>query len=46
MEAFADAPEDLAIHKLYTDGESGQVRAVTFTGESLEGAANMDIEMR
>ena len=46
IEAFADAPEDLAIHKLYSDGESGKVKAATFTGESLEGAGNMDIEMR
>ena len=46
MEAFADEPSELAIHKLYTEGESGHVKAATFTGEALEGARNLNLEVR
>ena len=46
MEAFADAPSELAIHKLYTGGESGHVKAATFTGEALKGARNLNLEVR
>ena len=45
MAIFEDAPGDLAIHKLFTD-ESGNVRAITFTGETLEGARDLDLEVR
>ena len=37
--------ETASIHKLYRD-ESGRVKAVTFTGETLEGARNLDLEVR
>lgn len=46
MEAFADEPDELAIHKLYTENESGQIKAATFTGEALEGARNLNLEVR
>ena len=46
MTAFADAPEDLSIHKLYMNDESGKVEAATFTGETLEGARDLNLEVR
>ena len=46
MEAFADEPDELAIHKLYTENESGNVKAATFTGEALQGARNLNLEVR
>ena len=46
MEAFADAPGGLAIHKLYIEDESENVKAATFTGETLEGARNLNLEVR
>jgi len=41
MEAFADEPGELAIHKLYADKKSRNVKAKTFTGEALQGARNL-----
>lgn len=46
MTAFEDAPEDLSIHKLFTNEETGKVEAVTFSGESLEGARDLGLEIR
>ena len=46
MEAFADEPDELAIHKLYSEDKSGNVKATTFTGEALEGARNLNLEVR
>lgn len=46
MEAFADNPEDLAIHKLFENEDSGKIGAATFTGEALEGARELDWEVR
>ena len=43
---FADAPADLSIHNLFMNEEAGQIQAVTFSGESLEGARNLDLEVR
>ena len=45
MAAFESEPGDLSIHKLYTD-ESGRVRATTFTGETLDGARDLRLEVR
>ena len=45
MEVFEYEPDDLSIHKLYTD-ESGNVRATTFTGETLAGARDLNLEVR
>ena len=46
MTAFADAPEDLSIHKIFMNEETGKVEAATFTGEALEGARDLDLEVR
>ena len=45
MEAFADEPDDLSIHNLF-ENESGNIKAATFTGEALEGARNLNLEVR
>lgn len=45
MSAFESEPADLSIHKLYTD-ESGSVKATTFTGDTLEGARDLQLEVR
>ena len=44
--AFEDAPNDLSIHNLYKNEESRQIEVITFTGESLEGARNLNLEIR
>ena len=45
MEAFADAPNDLSIHNLF-ENESGNINAATFTGPALEGARDLNLEVR
>ena len=45
MEAFADEPDDLSVHNLF-ENESGHIKAATFTGEALEGARNLHLEVR
>ena len=44
--AFSDAPEDLSVHRLFMSEETGRVEAATFTGETLEGARDLDLELR
>ena len=46
MEAFDDSPEDLSIHKLFVSDETGNVEAVTFTGETIGGARDLNLEVR
>lgn len=46
MDAFADAPEELSVHKLFTNRETRSVDTATFTGETLEGARDLEIEIR
>ena len=46
MEAFADAPEDLSVHHLFRNSETGNIEAVTFSGDTLEGARDLNLEMR
>ena len=46
MTAFQDAPEDLSIHKLFANEETGKIEAATFSGESLEGAWDLGLEVR
>ena len=46
MAAFADTPDELSIHKLFTNGETGSVDAATFTGETLDGARDLNLEVR
>jgi hypothetical protein len=44
--AFADAPDELSVHKLFTNNQTGNVEAATFTGDTLEGARDLDLEIR
>ena len=44
--AFEDTPNDLAIHKLFRNEKTGKVEATTFTGETLEGVRDLDLEIR
>ena len=44
--AFADYPNVLSIHKLFTNAESKKIEAATFTGETLEGARDLHLEVR
>ena len=44
--AFADAPDELSVHRLFTNSETGNVEAATFTGETLEGARDLNLEIR
>ena len=46
MTAFANTPEDLSIHKLFVNENTGRVEASTFTGETLEGAHDLNLEVR
>ena len=46
MDVFADDPDDLAIHKLFKNEDTGQIRAVSFSGEALEGARELNWEVR
>ncbi len=46
IDAFADAPADLAIHKLFRNENTGRTEAATFTGEALAGARELDLEVR
>lgn len=45
VDAFAENTDDLSVHQLFNI-ESGAVRATTFTGESLTGAKELNLEMR
>ena len=45
MAAYADAPDELSIHKLFKNGATGSVEAVTFTGETLEGGRDLSLEI-
>lgn len=44
--AFSCAPEDLSIHTLFRNDSTGRVEAATFTGEALEGARDLELEVR
>ena len=46
LAAFEDAPSDLAIHRLSRNEKTGKVEATTFTGETLEGVRDLDLETR
>ena len=46
MTAFSDTPEDLSIHNLFVNETTGKVEAATFTGETLEGARDLNLEFR
>ncbi len=46
MAAFEDVPDELAIHKLFRNAETEKVEVITFTGEALEGARDLNLETR
>ena len=46
MTAYADSPEELSLHKLFVNDETGHVEAATFTGETIEGVRDLDLEVR
>ena len=46
IEAYKDSPQDLSIHNLYRNNITGKIDAVTYSGETLEGARDLNLEMR
>lgn len=46
LAAFKDAPDDLAIHRLSRNEKTGKVEATTFTGETLAGVRDLNLETR
>lgn len=46
IDAFSDSPGDLSIHKLFRNGDTGPVKIVTFTGDALVGAKDLNLEVR
>lgn len=46
IDAFADAPEDLSIHKLFRNENTGQAEVATYSGDALTGARDLDLEVR
>lgn len=46
IEAFADKPEDLSIHKFFRNGNKGPAQVATFTGDALVGARDLNLEVR
>ncbi len=44
--AYADSPEELSLHKLFMNEETGHVEAATFTGETIAGVRDLDLEVR
>ena len=46
MAAFEDAPHDLSIHKLFLNRETAGVEAATFNGKTIEGARDLNLEVR
>lgn len=46
MTAFEDAPHDLSIHKLFLNRETAGVEAATFNGKTIEGARDLNLEVR
>lgn len=46
MTAFADAPYDLSIHKLFLNEGTERVEAATFNGKTIEGARDLNLEVR
>ena len=47
IEAFAEkAADDLSIHQIFRNDRTGQLEIATFTGESLAGARDLNLEVR
>lgn len=45
-DAFADQADDIAIHGLHHAEEDKQVHAATYTGETLQAARDLDLDVR
>lgn len=45
-DAFADRADDIAIHGLHHAEEDKQVHAATYTGETLQAARDLDLDVR
>ena len=46
IEAFADAPDELSIHKLFFNEITNQTDVTSFTGNALEGVRGLNLETR
>ena len=46
IDAFADNPSSLAIHKLFQNEKKGRTDVATFTGDELVGARDLNLEVR
>lgn len=46
LAAFMNHPDDLSIHKLFEDKDTGRIAAATFSGEALDGARELNWEVR
>ncbi len=46
ISAFREKPEDLSIHQLFLNGASSQIEVTTFSGETLEAARELNLEVR
>ena len=46
IDTFADDADNLSIHKLFRDEKSGRTKVTTFTGETLLGARDLNLEVR
>lgn len=46
VSAFADSPDDLAVHNLRSETDAKRTRVATFRGESLQGAREINLELR
>ena len=45
ISAFEDSPEELSIHQLYRNEATGRVSAVTYTGDALLGARDLNLRL-
>ena len=46
ISAFKDSPADLAVHSLRSETDKSRIRVATFRGESLQGAREINLELR
>ena len=46
IDAFSECLEDLSIHKIFRNRNTGQPEVATFTGDALAGARNLNLEVR
>ena len=46
IDAFADSPESLAIHKIFRNENTGKAGVASFTGDALAGSRELNLEIR